>query len=115
MNTQHQQLLEKAYGAFNSRDIESVLTVLDSDVEWPNGWEGGYVQGHEEVRKYWTRQWKELDPEVQPVGFVERADGQMDVQVHQKVRQKDGTILFEGMVHHVYTFKNGKVTRMEIQ
>jgi hypothetical protein len=33
---------------------------MDADVHWPNGWEGGYVEGHDEVRDYLTRQWKEL-------------------------------------------------------
>ena len=50
-------MLGTLYERFNARDVDAVLAYLTSDVEWPNGWEGGYVHGHDEVRDYWTRQW----------------------------------------------------------
>ncbi|MEH2002434.1 MAG: nuclear transport factor 2 family protein [Nostoc sp.] len=56
-----QDLLTKAYAAFNARDIDSVLALMHSDVEWANGMEGGYVRGHQAVRDYWTRQWTLID------------------------------------------------------
>lgn len=62
-------LLEQLYERFNARDIDAVLAHFARDVEWPNGWEGGYVRGHDEVRDYWTRQWAELDATVTPQGF----------------------------------------------
>ncbi|KAM3114137.1 nuclear transport factor 2 family protein [Phormidesmis sp. 146-33] len=49
-------LLRKAYQAFNTRDIDTVLSLLHPDVAWANGMEGGYVHGHAEVRDYWNRQ-----------------------------------------------------------
>jgi hypothetical protein len=68
MNTNYRDIITKAYSAFNQRDIDTVLSTFHPDVQWPNGWEGGYVNGHEEVRAYWTRQWQEIDPTLcQPV------------------------------------------------
>ncbi|KAM3099871.1 nuclear transport factor 2 family protein [Phormidesmis sp. 146-12] len=49
-------LPRKAYQAFNTRDIDTVLSLLHPDVAWANGMEGGYVHGHAEVRDYWNRQ-----------------------------------------------------------
>ena len=115
MNLQYQQLLERAYEAFNARDIDVVLSLMDTEVHWPNGWEGGYVHGHDEVRDYWTRQWKEINPSVQPVSFKERTDGTTEVKVHQLVKDLQGKVLFDGMVKHVYSFQNGKVKSMEIE
>lgn len=46
-------LLERAYERFNARDIDAVLALMTIDVEWPNGWEGGYVHGHDEVLDLW--------------------------------------------------------------
>ncbi|MGH9765311.1 MAG: nuclear transport factor 2 family protein, partial [Blastocatellia bacterium] len=57
----NQDLLSDVYNKFNARDIDAVLAALHPEVDWPNGWEGGRVHGHAEVRDYWTRQWKELD------------------------------------------------------
>ena len=62
-------LLIGVYNAFNARNIDAVLAVLHPDVDWPNGWEGGRVNGHQGVRDYWTRLWGSLDPRVEPVGY----------------------------------------------
>src|SRR5262245_30922637 len=55
-----------AYTAFNARDIDRALEVMHPAVEWDNGMEGGYVHGHQSVRDYWTRQWTQIDPHVEP-------------------------------------------------
>src|SRR3954451_11636697 len=56
-----QALLEVLYERFNARDVDAILPSLAPDVEWPNGWEGGYVRGRDAVRDYWTRQWRAMD------------------------------------------------------
>ncbi|MBO9202619.1 hypothetical protein J7I42_20185 [Niastella sp. MAH-29] len=48
---------------------------MHSDVQWTKAFERGYVSGHSEIREYWTSQWTEINPNVQPVGFNERQDG----------------------------------------
>lgn len=108
-------LLEQAYTAFNARNIDAVLQLMHKQVSWPNGWEGGYVHGHDEVRDYWQRQWAAIDPHVQPVSFLEAPDERVIVHVHQLVKDLNGAILFDGMIKHIYSFKNGLVQTMEIQ
>ena len=108
-------MIKKIYTAFNARDIDTVFLTLDPAVTWSNGWEGGYVQGHDAVRSYWTRQWKEVDPHVEPVGFREKEDGRVQVEVHQVAKDMEGNILFDGLVQHIYTFENGLITRMDIE
>lgn len=115
MTHQDQELLRQAYAAFNARDIDAVLSLMHPQVRWPNGWEGGHVNGHEEVRAYWTRQWKELDPQVEPVGFKQRPSGAVEVAVHQRVKDRKGDVLFDGLVKHVYTLEQGKIQSMEIE
>jgi len=39
---------------------------MHSDVDWPNGMEGGRVRGHDAVRGYWTRQWQSMEIETRP-------------------------------------------------
>lgn len=115
MTSQHRALIEKAYSAFNARDIDAVLTLMHPNVRWPNGWEGGYVTGHDEVRAYWTRQWKEVDPIVEPISIKDTSDGLVEVEVHQTAKDLQGKILFDGMVKHIYTIKNGLIENMEIE
>lgn len=84
-------------------------------LRWPNGWEGGYVEGHEQVKDYWTRQWKELNPHVQPISFAEKESGQIEVDVHQLVKDMLGNVLFDGLVRHIYTVEDGWIKSMEIE
>ncbi len=51
-----QNELTGLYQDFNDRNIDAVLALFHTHVKWPNGWEGGYVQGHDQVRAYWLRQ-----------------------------------------------------------
>ncbi|MBV9490684.1 MAG: nuclear transport factor 2 family protein, partial [Verrucomicrobia bacterium] len=46
MRANESDLLRRAYEAFNRRDVDAVLAVMQPDVEWANGLEGGTVQGH---------------------------------------------------------------------
>src|SRR2546421_12843391 len=81
----HEDLLRRAYEAFNARDIDSALALMHPDVDWPNGMEGGRVLGRAAVREYWTRQFQVIDSRVEPEGFTTDADGRGAVDVHQVV------------------------------
>lgn len=107
-------LISQAYTAFNNRDIDGVLALMTTDVAWPNGWEGGYVYGHEAVRDYWTSQWAVLNPKVVPVTFTTLPDGRINTAVQQTVKDMEGNTVYDGLVQHVYTISNGLITTMEI-
>ena len=108
------KLFSEMYKAFNDRDMEAVLGVLHPDVEWPNGWEGGYVYGRSGVRDYWSRQWAAINPHVEPVGFDADEAGNTIVNVHQVVRDQEGKVMVDEMVKHIYTVEDGLIKRMEI-
>jgi SnoaL-like domain len=113
--TGNYDLFTKIYKAFNARDIDAVLTVMHPEVDWPNGWEGGRVHGHEGIRDYWTRQWAAIDPRVEPVGFGIDETGGTIVKVHQEVRDLAGNLIAEGNVEHVYQMEDGLIKSMEIR
>jgi ketosteroid isomerase-like protein len=81
-----QTLLARAYAAFNDRDIERALALMSENVSWPKASEGGRVVGKEEIRSYWTRQWKEFDPHVEPLEMIDHEGGITEVKVHQLVK-----------------------------
>ncbi len=113
--TRDRELLKKAYAAFNGRDIDGALSTMKPDVAWPNGMEGGTVHGHEGVRAYWTRQWGILDPHVEPKTFEAESAGRIVVGVHQVVHDREGKLLFDRMVEHVYTLEDGLIRSMDIR
>lgn len=115
MTAQYRHLITTAYHAFNNRDINTALSTFHPNVQWPKAFEGGYVTGHEAVREYWTRQWKEINPTVHPVAISERPDGTLEVTVDQKVKDLQGNPIFDGMVRHIYTLEDGLLRRMDIE
>jgi hypothetical protein len=113
LNTQ--TLIAQAYSAFNRRDIDSALALMSENVSWPKASEGGRVVGKEEIRSYWTRQWKEFDPHVEPLEVIDREGGITDVKVHQLVKSLGGDLLSDSEVWHVYTIANGLIERMNLK
>jgi hypothetical protein len=109
------ELLRGVYALFNTRDIESVLAAMHPDVVWANGMEGGHVQGRDEVRSYWKRQWAIIDPHVEPLEISPTGNGEVFVKVHQVVRDLDGDLLADKLVTHVFQMRNGLIQRFDIR
>jgi hypothetical protein len=109
-----EQLLRRAYEAFNARDIDAAIALMQPDVDWPNAMEGTRVRGHAGVRDYWTRQFTTIKSRVDPEGFSTDAEGRIVVDVHQVVHTIDGDPIADELVKHVYTLKDGLVERMDV-
>jgi ketosteroid isomerase-like protein len=107
-------LLRRAYLAFNARDIDAVIAVMQPDVDWPNAWEGGRVRGHAAVRDYWARQFDAIDARVDPESFALTDNGRIAVHVHQVVRDRTGAVISDRTAQHVYRVRDGLVEQMEV-
>jgi ketosteroid isomerase-like protein len=103
------------YAAFNAREADWLLDHMTEDVDWPNAWEGGRVHGREAVRAYWSRQWQEVDPTVEPLGVAVLDDGRVAVSVQQTVRDREGAVLSDGRVTHVFAFHGALVSHMDVE
>ena len=108
------ELLRAAYAAFNARDIDAALALMTPDVAWPRAFKGGFVRGTEEVRAYWTEQWSEINPYVEPVTFHPEDAGQVLVEVHQVVRDLTGAVLADERVGHRFTIEHDLIQAMEV-
>lgn len=108
------ELLRAAYAAFNARDMDAALALMAADVAWPKAFKGGIARGPEEVRAYWTEQWSEIDPHVEPVAFYPEQAGQVLVEVHQVVRDRTGVVLADQHTGHRFTIEHGLIRAMEI-
>ena len=115
MENQIENLIKKAYSAFNSRDIDAALSTFHTNVDWPKAFEGGYVNGHAEVKAYWTRQWTEINGIVEPIKITIRENGTYEVTVHQLVKDLEGKILFDGKIKHIFTVQENMLRRMDIE
>ena len=107
-------VIEQAYSAFNRRDIDGALALMTEDVSWPKASEGGKVIGKEEIRAYWTRQWSEFDGHVEPLEITEEDRGKVRVKVHQRVKNLQGEVLWDGEVVHVFTVNSNLIAAMDL-
>lgn len=76
--------------------------------------EGGNIIGKEEIRAYWTRQWSEFDPHVEPLAMTGEDGGKTRVRVHQLVKNLQGNVLSDGEVFHVFTISGGLIAAMDL-
>jgi hypothetical protein len=107
-------IIEQAYAAFNKRDIDGALALMTQDVSWPKASEGGKIVGKEEVRAYWTRQWGQFDPHVEPLTITEEDGGKTRVRVHQLVKSLQGDVLSDSEVFHVFSVNSGLIAAMDL-
>jgi len=114
MTADRQEVLKRAYAAFNDRDVEAAVALMSQDVAWPDATDGGFVHGHDGVRRHWREQFEASDPHIEPTGFVDLPDGRVGVTVHQVVRSLDGDPIADDRLLHGYSFKDERIHRMEI-
>ena len=109
-------LIRRLYADFNDRSIDAVLENLAEDVVWANGMDGGHVHGCEGVRRYWTRQFSQIQSTVTPLQIAPISDRRVRVQVHQVVRSADdGQLVADTTVVHVFRFnQQGLISRFDI-
>jgi ketosteroid isomerase-like protein len=107
-------LLRRAYEAFNQRDIEAALALMDAHVEWPNVLEATTLHGHDAVRAYWLAQFEIIDPRVEPEAFEALGGEEIVAAVHQVVRDRAGSVLGDVRLAHAYLFRGDLVARMTV-
>jgi hypothetical protein len=108
------EMLRAAYAAFNARDIDAALALMTPNMHWPKAFKGGFARGAEAVRAYWTEQWSEINPHVEPVAFHAEDTGQVLVEVHQVVRDLAEAVLADEHVGHRFTIEHGLIQSMEV-
>lgn len=111
----HDALFQQMYAAFNARNADAVLATMTDDVDWPKAFDGGRVIGRDAVKEYWLRQWTEIDPTVIPTQVEPRGEHTFIVHVDQRVRDMEGKELDHRKVKHVYTVRDGRIAKMDIE
>jgi NAD(P)-dependent dehydrogenase (short-subunit alcohol dehydrogenase family)/ketosteroid isomerase-like protein len=111
----HAELVRQAYAAFNRRDAEAGVALMDPEVDWPNVPKGGFIHGRAQVREHWREQFRQADARIEVAGIAESRDGVVEAQVRQIVRAPDGRKLSDDWLMHVFTFDGERIKRMEVR
>jgi hypothetical protein len=109
------ETIVRFYRELNARDIDAALARLHPEVAWPSGWGDGSLQGAEALRDHLTRYWSTMQPELTPLRSHRVQGGWIEVDVHQIVRDLDGTVLTDSTLVHAFRERAGLFDRMELR
>jgi ketosteroid isomerase-like protein len=110
-------IVRRVAEAFNRLDMDYVIAWLDPEVElreWPTAPGAQIYHGHDGVRRaldVWFESWEWMRVEV--LELLE-TDDRVLVTAHQRAVGKSSAIEVEIRSFNVYTFRDGKVIRIEL-
>lgn len=110
--TEHQKLLQEAYAAYNTQDVDRLLVMLSDDVNWPDGI--NRLHGKAALRAYWLAQWYRSRTHDQPRGYTQLSGDRTAVRIDQVVRTRDGTVVSRGTFTHTHQIRDAHIARMDI-
>lgn len=88
---------------FHQRENLFDLALMKPDVNWANGMEGGFVYGRDNVCEYWRKQFKILQPQLEPLKFERDENNRSVVTVRQTVRDLEGKLVLEKTARQIFT------------
>src|SRR5688500_6858446 len=111
--TEGESLIRHAYAAFNRKDADVALSLMQADVSWADG-EGRMLHGREAIRAHRAAQWRAAEVTLEPLGFTPSPGERIAVDVRMRTRDhRDGTTA-DRVIENLFVVKNGLIERMEI-
>ena len=108
-----EDLLRRAYAAYDRQDLDGLSALVSVDVDWPDG--AHRLHGREAVRAYWTEQWTHTRTDDQPVAITRLPDGRVEVRVEQVVRSLGGSVRSTGTFRHLHRVVGAQIVRLDIE
>lgn len=112
------EIVKELYGFFNTHDVDSIISLLDPEVEWgepdnPHNPASGFRHGHEGFLEWYEigRRTEEI-LSLQPKRMLVDHDS-VAVVGSLKCRAIKTSKIYESDFVHLLTFKEGKVTRFQ--
>jgi len=112
--TSERQFLETLYDAFNKREFEKIFAMMQPNVKWANGMDGGFIYGRDAVREYWRKQFEVTQGQLEPLKFETDENNRSIVTVHLIVRDLQGNVLVARTVKQMFTIENGLISLFEV-
>jgi ketosteroid isomerase-like protein len=110
-----EEIVREAYTAFNNRDIDHAVALMDPEVSWPDVVDGGSVRGRDGVRRHWREVFATAEPRIELGGIERRPDRSIAAHVRQVVSGPDGQTISDEHLLHVFRIDDELITRMDVE
>jgi ketosteroid isomerase-like protein len=116
MSRENVEKVRESIAAYNRRDFDAAVEFFDPEIEWvfPPSMGAESCHGPEEVKRLWRGVDETFEEfRLEPQEFLDAGD-RVAVRARFHGRGKaSGAEIAEEMFHHVFTFRNGRVVRIE--
>jgi ketosteroid isomerase-like protein len=116
MSQENVERVREAMAAYNRSDFDAAVELFDAEIEWvfPPSMDAESCHGPDEIKRHWRGVDEAFDEfRVEPQEFL---DGGERVAVRARFRGRgkaSGAELDEEMFHHVFSFREGRIVRIE--
>jgi ketosteroid isomerase-like protein len=117
MSEENLEVVRQAVDAWNRRDVENLIALTDSNVEYvnsPTAVEPGTRRGVEEVSAVMRAQWEALTDAWWEIDRVYDHGDEVAVLGRLSRRMPDSETRLESRLLVTYTVRNGKIARTEV-
>ena len=110
-------ILRRFVEAFNRREIDLIVADIHPEAElheWPEAPGAQSYRGPDGLRRaleVWFEAWEWMQVEITD---IQEIDDRILVTLHQRAKGKGSEVEVGVDTYNVYTFENGKVTRVEL-
>jgi len=116
MSQENVERVREAMAAYNRSDFDAAVELFDPEIEWvfPPTMDAESCHGPDEIKRLWRGVDETFEEfRVEPQEFL---DGGERVAVRARFRGRgkaSGAELDEEMFHHVFSFREGRIVRIE--
>jgi len=110
-----QAVLEKAFEAFNARDLAGIRAALHPEVIWPDTLESGppFV-GREAAMAQFAHIFATIVPNIELIRVLEEGANTLTVEAQYSVESPDGHVWTDTRATLTYHFRDGLLSGMTI-
>jgi len=100
--------------ALNHQDVETALAQLHPDVDWQDIMNGGRHKGVEAVRAYWAGVYALITSGSSSIDYRPIDGDRVAARMLHVIHDKKGALWSEETMTHVFTFRDGLISRMDL-
>lgn len=110
-----QAVLEKAFDAFNTRDLTRIRPLIHPEAVWPNTLESGPpLVGKEAVMGHFGRIFATFVPSIELIQVLEETADALTVEAQYAVESLDGHVWTDSRATLIYHFRDDLLSGMTI-